>query len=83
MITKIKAKLISKNEIAKDIWELKFSVGGDFWFNSGQYIWLITSVGRRAYSISSSSIDKTKHVIPSPSSIRSTSILSISESFRM
>lgn len=45
-----------KLQIAKDTWEITFEHNEDnFYFNAGQYVWIITPIGRRAFSISSTS----------------------------
>lgn len=54
----IKAKITGKKELVKSVWQIDLSVGEDFYFNAGQYVWVITNKGRRAYSITSSSKDK-------------------------
>lgn len=58
----VKAKIIDRKLIANDIWEVTLDINDEtFYFNAGQYIWIITPKGRRAFSISSSSND-TKNV---------------------
>ncbi len=46
----------SLTKIAKNIWNLKIYHDDElFYFNAGQYVWLITDSGRRAFSVASSS----------------------------
>lgn len=48
----------SKKQIANDTWEITISHTNDlFYFNAGQYVWIITNEGRMAFSICSSSKD--------------------------
>lgn len=50
------AQIKEKKQIAKDTWEITFTHNeSNFYFNAGQYVWVITPLGRRAFSISSSS----------------------------
>lgn len=52
----------NKLKIAEKTWEITYKVDDpDFFFCAGQYVWVITPKGRKAFSISSSSIDQ-KHI---------------------
>lgn len=54
----IEAEITSRKQIAQGTWEITFSHNNDsFYFNAGQYVWVITPIGRRAFSVSSSSSD--------------------------
>lgn len=57
-----KVDKITKKKIAENTWEFVLTVDDEsFFFNAGQYVWVITPTVRRAFSIASSSADQ-KHI---------------------
>ncbi len=55
------AEISNRRIIGNGTWEITFThTRDDFYFNAGQYIWLISPTARKAFSITSSSADPLK-----------------------